>query len=301
VTGERDFKPVLLKKSRDKGMGLSSGKDRKIFVCFLCLCFFFWAGGFPGFAGRMVQAKETSGLSIGEMISRGEVKFEVREKVWKAVDPLHFPVFKGMKVKTEKGVAALILGSNTQVELGEQSILAVDQADRIILLQGRIDFRIPSGVEASFRVGTLSVTKSRSLQASKGSVTVPGNVETIGSITLHGNGAATVKSHQGNVSIAKQGQVLAALSSNDMMTIPSVTVSGEKNTRAAQAGASDSSPTGSVTREPVPSGPKVEEEPAGAATRDDALLLWVPLGGIAAGGAIVIGRGGDHKTSPRCR
>jgi len=252
--------------------------------------------GFPGLAAH---AKE-KGLSFGEMISRGEVKFEAREKVWKAVDPLHFPVFKGMKVKTEKGVAALVLGSNTQVELAEQSILSIEQTDRVTLLQGRVDFRIPPGADTNLKVGTLSITKPRSLQTSKAPLNTPKNEETIGSIILHGNGAATVKSYQGNVSIVKQGKVVASLSSRDMMTIPSVTVSGDPKTRTAQAGASDLCPAGEITPLPKPPPEPKVEEPAGAATQDYALLLWLPLGGIAAGG-VAIRKDDDHRPIPRCR
>ena len=161
------------------------------------------------------------------------------------------------------------------------------------------DFRIPSGVELNFKVGTLSVTKSRNLQTSKVPLTVPTNEETIGSITLHGNGAATVKSHQGSVSIVKQGQVLAALSSKGMTTIPSVTVSGDSKTKTAQAGASDSASAGSKS-----------EKPAGDATKDSDLLLGIPLwgwgvalGGLGALGAIVAvsAKGDDHHAAPLCR
>ena len=280
----RVLKGLLLWGNGKEGTDLKTG--RKIFVCFICFCLFLLTSGFPGLA---VQADEKS-LSIGGMISRGEVKYEVREKIWRDVDPLHFPVFIGMKVKTGRGTAVIALGSNTQVELAEQGILSIDQPDRVTLLRGRVDFRVPPGVEMNFKVGTLSVAKSKSLQASKAPVTLPGKGETIGSITLHGNGAATVKSYQGNVSIVKGGHVLAALSSRDMVTIPSVTASGDQKVKTAQAGASDSAPPQQKV-----------EEPAGAATQDYALLLWVPLGGIAVGGAAIAIAREEHKPIPRCR
>jgi hypothetical protein len=292
---------VLAKKNRKGGMEVNSEKSRKIFVCVLCMYFFFLAGLIPWLPGQVVQAAETGSLSIGDMISRGGVKFEVREGVWKAVDHLHFPVFKGMKVKTEKGVAALILGNNTQVEIGEQSALLIEDRDRVTLLQGRVDFRIPSDIEARLNVGTLSVAKAKRVQASRGSVVPARTEETIGSITLHGNGAATVKSFQGDVTIVRQGQALAALSSKDMMTIPSVKVSPDQKTNVAQAGAVDLCPAGTVTPQPVTPDPKVEKEPAGAATQDLGLLLWIPAGGLAAGGGVaIIKKDDDHKPIPRC-
>jgi hypothetical protein len=68
---------------------MKNGRYQKAFVYFLSVSFLLMMNGFPG---AIAQAKEI-GLPIGEMVSRGEVKFEVRDKVWKNVDLSHFPIF----------------------------------------------------------------------------------------------------------------------------------------------------------------------------------------------------------------
>ena len=206
----------------------------KVFVYFLSVSFLFLMSGFNSV---MVQAKEVS-LPIGEMVSKGEVNFEARENVWKKVEPSHFPVFQGVKIKTEKGIAAIALGNNSQIEVGQGSLFSFDRNDRLHLRQGGINFRISPNAELNFKIGSLLVAKSRSLQASKGSIMAsPKNEEMIGSITIHSNGSATVKSIQGQFFILDQDRtVLASLSSNDSITIPSVTVKSPSRAMVAQAG-----------------------------------------------------------------
>jgi hypothetical protein len=190
-----------------------------------------------GFPGVVVQAKEI-GIPIGEMVSRGEVKFEVRDKVWKDVDPSHFPIFQGVKMKTENGTSLLALTNNCQIEVGQNSLLAFDQNDRLHLLEGSIDFRIPPTAGLEFKVGNLLISPSRSLQASENpSAVLPKIEEAIGSIVIHSNGAVTVKSIKGSLSIFSQERVvLAALSPRDSVTIPSVIVQSPSRVMVAQAG-----------------------------------------------------------------
>jgi hypothetical protein len=103
----------------------------KIFVYFLCLSFFLLTGGFPRMAA---QAKGRS-ISIGEMVSSGEVKFEARKNAWKKVEPALFPVFQGVKIKTEKGEALIVLANNIRVQVGQDSLFSFQEANQLHLLK----------------------------------------------------------------------------------------------------------------------------------------------------------------------
>jgi hypothetical protein len=206
----------------------------KVFVYFLSVSFFFLMSGFNSL---MVEAKEIS-FPIGEMVSKGTVKFEARENVWKDVEPSNFPIFQGTKIKTEKGMAVMILRNNSQIEVSPDSLFFFDQDSRLILSRGSIEFRIPYTSEISFRVGNISISKSRTLEAAKTPSAVSlKNEETMGTISIHSNGSVTVKSVQGNLSLVNQDRVvLAGLSSKDSVTIPSVTVGKAPRVMVAQAG-----------------------------------------------------------------
>ncbi len=212
---------------------MKKGMFFKAFVYFLSISFLLLTNGFP----RIVAAAE-KGFPFGEMVSKGDVKFEARDKVWKNVDPSHFPILQGVKIKTEKGTSILALADNCQIEVGQNSLFAFDRNDRLHLLQGSIDFRIPAAATMEFKIGNIFVLPSRSLQASKSpSVPLPKIEEAIGSVTIHANGAVTVKSLQGSLSILSQDRVvLAALPSRDSVTIPSVTVNNPSRIMVAQAG-----------------------------------------------------------------
>lgn len=213
---------------------MKKGRYQKTFIYFLSVSFLLMMNGFPG---AIAQAKEI-GFPIGGMVSKGEVKFEAREKVWRDVDPSHFPILQGVKIKTEKGTSLLALASNCQIEVGQNSLLTFDQNDRLHLLQGSIDFRIPATAWMEFKVGNLLMSPSRSLQASNSpSAILPKIEEAIGSIVIHSNGAVTVKSIRGSLSILSQERVvLAALSPRDSVTVPSVTVKTPSRIMVAQAG-----------------------------------------------------------------
>jgi hypothetical protein len=190
-----------------------------------------------GFPKMVAEAKEKV-LPVGEMVSKGEVKFEARENVWKGVESSHFPIFQGTKIKIEKGMAFITLSNNSQIEVSPSSLFSVDQNDQFVLSQGSIEFRIPSTSEINFKVGNLSILKSRTLQAAKdGSTAPPGDEETIGSISIHPNGSVTVKSIKGKLTVMNQDRVvLAALSSKDSVTIPSTTVGMKPPVMVAQVG-----------------------------------------------------------------
>lgn len=216
----------------------------RIFVCFLCFAFTSLTGGFP----KMLADAREGGLPIGEMISRGDVKYEARENVWKTVEPSHFPIFQGTEIKTAKGMALIVLANESQIEVGHNSLLSFPQNDQLNLSQGTISFRIPSGIETSFRVGDLSIGESPPLQAAKSPLISPRSEETVGSIALHSNGAVTVKSIRGPLSVRNQENVvLAALSSKESVTIPSITASGGQGQMVAQVG--EEYPTGEAATE----------------------------------------------------
>ncbi len=205
----------------------------KAWVYFLCVAFLLLASGFH----TMVAEAKGIGRPLGEMVSKGEVKFESRKAVWKNVERSQFPIFPGMRIKTEKGASLVTLEGNRQIEIKEKSLLSFDRSDQIQLTQGAIHFRFPATAELSFKVGELTVIPSKSLQASKNPLPgSPKSEATIGSISLHSNGAVTVKSFQGSLSVFNQKRVvLAALSSKDTVTLPSATVNTPLKVMVAQA------------------------------------------------------------------
>jgi hypothetical protein len=206
----------------------------KAWVVLLCVSFLLLASGFH----TMIAEAKQMGRPLGEMVSRGEVKFESRKSVWKNVELSQFPIFPGMRIKTGKGASLITLEGNRQIEVRQNSLLSFDRSDQIQLTEGAIDFRLPATAELSFKVGDLTVIQSKSLQASKSpSAVSPKSEATIGSISVHSNGAVTVKSLQGSLSVLNQERVvLAALSSKDTVTLPSVTVKGPPKVMVAQAG-----------------------------------------------------------------
>lgn len=261
---------------------------RRIFVYFLCFSFLLLTSGFH----TMVAEAKEIGRPIGEMISRGEVKFESRENVWKNVEPSPFPIFQGVRIKTEKGASIITLENNRQIEVGQNSLFSFDRNDQMHLRQGTIEFRFPSTAELSFKVGDLTVGKYRSLQASKNpSAVSPKSEDTIGSISVHPSGSVTVKSIQGPLFVVNQDHVvLAALSSEDTVTIPSVSAKSPSKVMVAQAGETTS-------------GPEVKKEKfLGISTWG-----WVGIiGGVIVIAAIVAvcasggGGGGHHEAVPVC-
>ena len=205
----------------------------KTFIYFLCISFLLLTNGFHT---MVAEAKEID-HPIGDMISRGEVKFESRENVWRDVEPSHFSIFLGVKIKTEKGNSAVTLADDIQIAVESNSLLSFDRNDQIHLIQGTINFRFPSMAEVSVNVGNLMVMKYRSLQASKNPSAVQENGDTIGSISAHPNGSLTVRSLQGSLAVVNQDHVvLASLFPKDTVTIPSVTANSPPKVMVARAG-----------------------------------------------------------------
>jgi hypothetical protein len=261
----------------------------KVFVCFLSVSFLLLVNGFP----EMIAEAKEFGLPIGEMVSNGEVKVEVRDKVWKEVDPSHSPIFKGAKIRTEKGTAALSLTNQSQIEMDPHSLLSVDMSDRFFLSQGQVKFRISTSADMDIRVGNLIITKFKPLQVAKDLTLVsPKQEETIGSLVLHPNGSVTLKSAQGPLSILNQDRVvLAALSSRESVTIPSISVKGT-TPRMMVAQAGETTPGASAGAE--------SGEFLGLGT-----WTWIGIaGGVAAIGGIAAaagdGGGSSRGAAPVC-
>jgi hypothetical protein len=260
----------------------------RIFNYFLCLSFFLLT---TGFSTIVAEAKEIK-LPIGEMVSSGEVKFEARERVWKNVEPSHFPVFQGLKIKTEKGGAIISLVNNNQIEVGQNSVISFDQKDRLHLSQGRIDFRISSPENISFKVGNLIVIKTRSLQAAqKPALDSQKHEAAIGAIFVRPNGGVTIQSTQGQLTILNQERiVLAAVASKESLTIPSAIVEKPPAGKTppgimlAQVGDTETLPPEKTPRE-FPN------------------WAWgaVGLGFLGIGGILALSGGGGGGGAPVCR
>jgi hypothetical protein len=245
---------------------MKKGLFLRVFVYFLCISFLLLTNSFHYV---IAEAKEMD-RPIGEIFSKGEVKFEVKKNVWKRVEPYHFPIFQGVKVKTERGEALIRLSNDTHIELNPNTLLSFDQASRADLFNGSINFRVKPDAEINFKVGQLSISNSRPLQASKGGASPLATEETIGSISIHSSGAVTVKSLQGSISILDQSRVvIAALSSKDSVTVPSVTVKSPPKAMVAQAGATGSG--------------KGDNDDDG-----DNTVYWI-IGGVLAAGAAGVG------------
>ena len=84
----------------------------------------------------MVAEAKEMGRPLGEMVSRGEVKFESRKSVWKNMELTQFPIFSGVRIKTEKGACLITLEGNRQIEVRENSLLSFDRNDQMHLAQG---------------------------------------------------------------------------------------------------------------------------------------------------------------------
>jgi len=210
---------------------MKKGLIFKMFVYFLSVSFLLLMNEFP----KMV-AEANQNIPVGQMVSRGGVKFEVKENSWEKVET-PFPIFEGMKIRTEKGEAVLALAEKTRIEIGSDSLFYFDQRDRFHLLQGKINFRIQPDVQLRFKVGNLWINKSYPLQSAKGSsVALTKDKEFAGSILMHSKGLVTVKSVQGSLNVINQDStVLASLSTGESITLPSVVVSPQSPTMMANA------------------------------------------------------------------
>jgi len=190
--------------------------------------------GFPQAASQAKEAK----FPIGEMVSKGGVRFEAKEKVWKPIESSHFPIFEKGKIRTDQGTGRVTLGNTCHLEIAQNTVLSFEEMGRVHVTQGKVSFRIPSKKEMTVKAGSLEVTKPRVQQASKGAPIFPAtDLDTVGSVMLHSNGAVTIRSLQGSLTVLDQNRVVvAALSSKESITIPATMASGKSNLMVAQAG-----------------------------------------------------------------
>ena len=162
---------------------MKKGLILRIFVYFLCFSFLLLMNEFPKWV-----AEANQNIPIGQMVSRGGVKFEVTKNSWEKVET-PFPIFDGMKIRTERGGAALALTDRTRIEVDSDSSFYFDQRDRFHLLHGKINFRIQPDVQLRFKVGNLWINNPYPLQTAKDlSVALTKDTEFAGSILMHSNG-----------------------------------------------------------------------------------------------------------------
>jgi hypothetical protein len=266
------------------GIQMKKGLIFKMFVYFLAVSCLLLMNEFT----RMIaEANQT--IPVGRMVSHGGVKFQVKENSWEKVET-PFPVFEGMKIRTEEGEAVLALAQKTRIEVGSDSVFYFDQRDQFNLLQGKVSFRVQPDVPLRFKAGNLSISKSYPLQTAKGSfIALTKDMEFAGSILMHSKGSVTVKSIQGSLSVTdSNGALVASLSTGESITLPSVV-------------ASSKSPTLMANAQPKLTEGAIEEEGfLGLST-----WTWVGIADVAAftGAAIAVsasGRGADRGVAPVC-
>jgi len=173
---------------------------------------------------------------VGTVISQGNVKMEVKDKVWRTLESLYAPILKGKKLKIENETARISLSNNSLIEVNQKSLLSFEHEGQLNLLEGGVHFKIPAAAQMNFKIGVLSVVKPHPLTAQKGLTAVPiREEETEGSLLLHQDGSLTVRSVQGSLSILdRENRVLTTTSSNRPITIPPEILSGKESWKLEQ-------------------------------------------------------------------
>jgi len=176
------------------------------------------------------------GFPIGVVISQGNVKMEVKGKVWRAVESPYSPILKGKNIKVETGAATISLSNNSLIEVSQNSLLSFEQEGQLTLLEGGVHFRIPAAARMNFRIGALSVTKPYPRSTQKGlPAALIKEEETRGSLFLLPEGSLRVRSIQGSLSILDHdNRLLTTTSSNEPITIPPKILSGKEDWRVEQ-------------------------------------------------------------------
>jgi hypothetical protein len=189
----------------------------KVFSYFLCVSFLLHVGGVSG----ILAEEKGKNFPVGEMVSRGEVKYEAREKAWQKVEPSYFPIFQGSKIKTEKGSAIISLKSDIQIEMGANTVLFFDRRDRIQLFQGHLNFRVNSPEGISIRVGKITIASTPPRSASAGMGVSGKDTPDMGTIRVHSNDSVTIQSTQGQWMVLNpQGVILATISPKESLSLP---------------------------------------------------------------------------------
>jgi hypothetical protein len=242
----------------------------RVWVYFLCLSLLLLTSGFHTI---VAEAGEIN-LPLGEMLSPGDARFESKGGVWKSVEVFEFPIFSGVRIKTMENPSLVTLQDNRQIDVGKCSLFSFDGNGQMQLIRGSIEYRLPLTTELSFKVGELTVT-SKPAEA------------TIGSISVHSDGAVTISCIQGFLSVSNQERVvLASLAPERKVSFPSTIVKGPK-VMVAQADEKTCGDDDEVKR-----------------------FLGIPWWTWAAGGVVIAaavitvvatsGGGGHHHRGPAC-
>jgi hypothetical protein len=184
----------------------------------ICVSLLLQLGGFS----KISAEEKGKTIPIGEMVSRGEVQFEAKEKTWKKVELSYFPIFEGTKIRTEKGSAIISLKNDNQIEMGPGAILFFDRKDQIRLFQGRIHFRLGSPEAISINIGKITLANTPYVQAaSTNRLVAKKNIAEIGTVLVDSNDSVTIRSTQGQFRVLdQQGVLLASISSKEFLKIP---------------------------------------------------------------------------------
>ncbi len=173
---------------------------------------------------------------IGALISQGNAKMEVKDKIWRTVESSYAPILEGKKIKIEKGTARISLSNHSLIEVTQNTVLSFEHEGQLNLLEGGIHFRIPSAAQMNFKIGALSVTTPHPLNPQAGVTTaLIKEEETRGSLFLLPEGTLGVRSVQGSLSILDhENRVLTTTSSGEQITVPRKILSGQEPWRVEQ-------------------------------------------------------------------
>ena len=279
---------------------MKHGRAFKSLACFICASFLLFIGG-----GASLYAEGKRGiLPVGEMISRGTVKFLLGENVWKDVEASSFPIFPGMTVKTEKGTALVSLTDQSHIEIGPDSVLFFEEKDQMRLSKGRLDFRISSAKSLKLCAGNFIVEGKSALQAGRSLTALSKPEEAAGSLSIRPNSAVTIQGIQGHLVVLNQERtVLAVVAPQESLTFPAaIGARIEKGktppVKMTQVGEEEDPLAPQGKKEAAPEKPKKTGGLSGGTWLAIGVGV-VGIGGIAAmaGGG---GGGGDSSPPPVC-
>lgn len=274
---------------------MKHGRAFKSFTCFVCVSFLLFMGGV---ASLHAEGKRGA-LPVGEMISRGIVKFQVGENLWKRVEASSFPIFQGMTIKTEKGAAVVSLTDQNQIEIGPDSVLYFEEKDQIRLSQGRVDFRISPSRGLRLCAGNFILVGTSALHAGRGLASLSKADEAAGSLSIHPNSAVTIQGIQGHLTLLNQERtVLATVAPKESLTLPAAIGAkiGKGKTppvQMAQVG-EEEDPLAAKGKEAAP-------EPQKSGGLSGGAWLAIGIGVLALGGIAALaggGGGGGGESSP---
>ncbi len=282
---------------------MKHGRVFRIFASFVCFSFLLFTAG----AASLQAEGKRGALPVGEMISRGVVKFQAGENLWKQVEAASFPIFQGMTVRTEKGTAVISLPDQNQIELGPESVLFFEEKEQIRLLKGRINFRISPSKVLRICAGNFMVVGTSALQAGRGPAPVSKADEAAGTLSLHSNSAVTIQGIQGHLTLLNQERtVLASVAPKESLTLPAAlgAKTGKGKTppvQIAQVGEEEEPVVGKAKEKEKEVTP---EKPKKTGGLSGTTWLGIGVGVLAIGGIAALagggGGGGGGGGTPVC-